>query len=120
MSPSRFHKAPGGPTKMLYNQPLCKRADFGKYLGIEKVRDNFKNFKLHSIQTESEILAVSSTSVWTSMLGGAKNPQDVFIDHDRDAIEMAAQFKTTNSVALVKWLSKKSVVENTGRPSATY
>lgn len=54
------------------------------------------------------------------MLGGAKNTQDVFIDHDRDAIEMAAQFKTTNSVALVKWLSKKSVVENTGRPSATY
>ena len=54
------------------------------------------------------------------MLGGAKNPQDVFIDHDRDGIEMAVQFKTTNAVALVKWLSKKSVVENTGRPSATY
>lgn len=56
---------------------------------------------------------------WSGMLGGGKNLQDVFIDLD-GAIEMAIQSKNPKAVALVKWSSKKAVVENTRGASASY
>ena len=42
-----FHKVPAGANEMLFdeqNQPLFKRADLGKYLGIEDIKINFKTF----------------------------------------------------------------------------
>ena len=45
-----FHKVlPGAIEKLLdeKNQPLSKRADLGKHLGIRNIRGNFKEFSLH-------------------------------------------------------------------------
>ena len=42
-----FHKVPAGANETLFdeeNQPLFKRADLGKYLGIEDIKINFKTF----------------------------------------------------------------------------
>ena len=50
MSLELFHEVPAGATEMLFdvqNQPLFKRADLGKYLGIEDIRHNFRDFLLH-------------------------------------------------------------------------
>ena len=47
MSLELFHKVPAGATDTLFdqqNQPLFKRADLGKYLGIEDIKHNFKDF----------------------------------------------------------------------------
>ena len=42
------------------------------------------------------------------MLGGRKNPHDIFINLD-GAIEIAAQSKKSKAVGLVKWLTKKGI-----------
>ena len=45
-----FQKVSAGAIETLFdeqNQPLFKRADLGKYLGIEDIRRNFKGFPLH-------------------------------------------------------------------------
>ena len=50
MSLELFHEVPAGATEMLFdaqNQPLFKRADLGKYLGIGDIRHNFRDFPLH-------------------------------------------------------------------------
>ena len=42
-----FHEVPARAIETLFhaqNQPLFKRADLGKYLGIRNIRDNFKEF----------------------------------------------------------------------------
>ena len=44
-----FHKVPAGEIETLFdeqNQPLFKRADLGKYLGMRNIWDNFKEFSL--------------------------------------------------------------------------
>ena len=50
MSLELFHEVPAGAIETLFdaqNQPLFKRADLGKYLGIEDIRHNFKEFPSH-------------------------------------------------------------------------
>ena len=50
MSLALLHHVPAGAIEMLsddQNQPLFNRADLGKYLGIEKIRDNFKDSPSH-------------------------------------------------------------------------
>ena len=91
------------------NQPLC----------IEKVRDNFIDFQLHNPHAKSEVLVIYLTSFWSGMLEGGKNPQDVVIER-HGAIEMTVQSKKPKPVAMVKWLSKKGVIENTGEAPASY
>ena len=47
MSFELFYKVPAGTIETLFDgqkQPLFKRADLGKYLGIDKIKDNFKDF----------------------------------------------------------------------------
>ena len=47
MSLELFHKVPAGATEMLFddqNQPLFKKDDLGKYLGIEDIRHNSRTF----------------------------------------------------------------------------
>ena len=58
MSLELFHEVPAGAIEMLFNdqnQHLFKRADLGKYLGIENVRNNFKEFLSHHAHLMSEI-----------------------------------------------------------------
>ena len=46
MSLELFHEVPAGAIETLFdeqNQPLIKRADLGKYLGIEDIKHNFKD-----------------------------------------------------------------------------
>ena len=50
MSFELFHKVPTWAIETLFdeqNQPLFKRADLGKYLGIENIKHNFKEFPSH-------------------------------------------------------------------------
>ena len=50
MSVGLFHKIPAGAIETLFydqNQALFKRADLGKYLGIEDIKHNFKEFPLY-------------------------------------------------------------------------
>ena len=107
MSLELFHKVPAGAIETLFdeqNQPLFKRADLGKYLGIRNIRDNFKDFPLYHVHPRSEIEGVGLYGT----LGRAKNPHDIFINLD-SAIEIAIHFKKPRAVALVKWLTKKGV-----------
>ena len=57
MSLELFHKVPAGAIEMIFNeqnQPLFKRADLGKYLGIEDMKHNFKDFPSHCTHPRSE------------------------------------------------------------------
>ena len=50
MSLSIIHEVPTRAIEMLFdekNKPLFKMADLGKYLGIEKIINNFKDFPSH-------------------------------------------------------------------------
>ena len=107
MSLALFHKVPAGAIETLFdeqNQPLFKRADFGKYLGIKNIRDNFKEFSLHHAHPRSEI----EDGGVTETLWSAKNSHDIFINLD-SATETAVRSKKVKAIALVKWLIKKGV-----------
>ena len=50
MSFELLHKVPAGTIEMLFddqNQPLFKRADLGKYISIEDIKNNSKDFLSH-------------------------------------------------------------------------
>ena len=107
MSLELFHKVPAGAIETLFdeqNQPLFKRADLGKYLGIRTKGDNFKDFPSHYTRHRSEIEAAGLTAP----LGRTKNLHDIFINLD-GSIEMAVRSKKPKAVALVKWLTKKGI-----------
>ena len=107
MSLKLFHKVPAGAIETLFdaqNQPLFKRADLGKYLGIRNIRDNFKEFSSHHAHPRSEIGGVGVTNT----LGRAKDHHDIFINLD-GAIEIAVHSKKPKAVALVNCLTKKGV-----------
>ena len=59
MSLELFHKVPAGAIEMLFDnhQPLFKRADLGKYLGIEDIKHNFKDFPSHYIHPRLNLVA---------------------------------------------------------------
>ena len=64
MSLELFHKVPAGAIEMLFDdqdQPLFKRADLGKYLGIQDIRHNFKVFPSHYTSPRSDLEAGSQT-----------------------------------------------------------
>ena len=86
------------------NQPLFKRADLRKYLGIEDIKNNFKDFSSHYTCPRSDLKGVSLTPSF----GRTKNPHDIFINLD-GSIEMAVRSKKTRAVTLVKWLTKKGM-----------
>ena len=90
--------------RFLKNQPLLKRADVGKYLGIENIKTNFKDFPSHYTQLRSDLEGDGQAS----SLGRTKYLYDIFINLD-GSLEMTARSKKPKAVALVKWLSKKGV-----------
>ena len=84
MSLELFQKVPAGAIETSFddqNQPLFKRSDLGKYLGIRNIRDNFKEFSSHHARPRSEI-----------PLGRTKNSHDIFISL-HSAIEIAVHSK---------------------------
>ena len=87
MSLELFHEVPAGVIETLFdeqNQPLFKRADLRKYLGIRNIGNNFKDFPSHYTRPRLEIEAEDLTAP----LGRPKNPHDIFIYLD-GSIEMA-------------------------------
>ena len=105
MSLELFQKVPAGAIETLFddqNQPLFKRGDLGKYLGIEDIRHNFKDFPSHYTRPRSE------AGGWAPSLGRTTNPHDIFIGM-YSSIEMALRSKKPKAVALVKWLTKKGI-----------
>ena len=107
MSLELFHEVPAGATETLFdeqNQPLFKRADIGKYLGIRNIGDNFKDFPSHYTRPSSEIEAGGLTAP----LGRTKNPHDISINLN-GSIEMAIRSKKPKAFALVKWLTRKGI-----------
>ena len=107
MSLGFFHKVPSGAIKTFFgdeNQPLFKRVDLGKYLGIEDTKHNFKDFSPHYTRSRSDL----EGGRLTPSLGRAKKPHDIFISLD-GSIEMAVRSKKPKAVALVKLLTEKGV-----------
>ena len=57
MNPELFDKALKGTIETIFdeqNQPLFKRVDLGKYLGIRNIRENFKDFPSHYTRPRSD------------------------------------------------------------------
>ena len=107
MSLELFQKEPAGAIETLFddeNQPLFRRSELGKYLGIRNIRENFREFLSHHACSRSEIEGVGVTYP----LGQTKNSHDIFINLD-SAIEIAVRSKKPRAVALVKWLTKKGI-----------
>ena len=53
-----FDPVPAGAIETFFdeqNQPLFKRVDLGKYLGIENIKHNFKDFPSHYTRSRSEV-----------------------------------------------------------------
>ena len=90
------------------NKPWFKRANPGRYLGIQNIRDNFKDFPFHLTRTRSEIESVGVSDDLSGMRGGGKNPHDAFVNLD-GALEIAVRSRKPKAVALVNWLAKKGV-----------
>ena len=107
MSLQLFHKVPTGAIKRRFdeqNQPLFKRADLGKYVDIENIKLNFKDFPSHYTRLRSGLKGGGLTP----SLGRTKNPHDIFINLD-GSIEIAVRSKKPKAVALAKWLTKKGI-----------
>ena len=107
MSYELFHKVPAGAIETLFddqNQSLFKRADLGKYLGIEDIRHNFKGFPSHYTCPRSD----PEGGGRAPFLKKTKNPHDIFINLD-SSIEMALRSKKPKAVVLVKWITKKGI-----------
>ena len=103
MSFESFHEVPAGAIEKLFdeqNQPLFKRADLGKCLGLENIKNNLKDLPSHNTRLRLDLEGDSQASP----LGRMKNP----INLD-GSIEMTVRSKKPIAVALVKWLSKKDV-----------
>ena len=100
MSLELLHDVHAGAIETLFdeqNQPLFKRADLGKYLGIEDIRHNFRDFPSHynCLRLDLEGGGPAPT------LERTKNSHDIFINLDV-SIEMAVQSKKPKAVVLVK------------------
>ena len=70
---------PAGAIETLFddqNQSLFKRADLGKYLGIEDIKQNFKDFPHTLLRLDLEARGLAPS------LRKTKNPHDTFINLD--------------------------------------
>ena len=83
---------------------MFKSAGLGKYLSIEDIRHNFKDFPSHYTRLRSVLEAGDQAS----SLRKTKNRHDIFINLD-GSIELAARSKKLKAVALVKLLTRKDI-----------
>ena len=110
MSLDLFNSVPTGAIETLFdeqNQPLFKRADLGRYLGIKKIRDSFIDFPAHFCRTRETLDGTTSTGT-TGVLGRLRNPHDVFVNLD-GALEIVIRSRKPKAVELAKWLTRKGV-----------
>ena len=108
MSLALFNAVPAGAVETLFDvqkQPWFKRADLGRYLGIEDIARNFKDITTTS---RLKITGQEQSLPRSGMRGGRKNLHDAFVNLD-SALEIAVRSRKPKAVALVKWLSKKGV-----------
>lgn len=102
-----FHDVPAGATETIYDdqiQSFCERAELGKYLGIENIRDNFKDFSSHYTRTRFEREGVRHTNA----LERSNHPRNIFAALD-GAIEIALQSNKSKAIKLIKLITKKNV-----------
>ena len=98
MSLELFEKVLAGAIETVFDnqsQPLFKRSDLGKYLGIRNIRNNFKEFSLHHARPRSKTEGVGVTYPFDR----TKNHHDMFINLD-SAIEIAVRSKKPKAVAV--------------------
>ena len=81
MSLALFHKVSVGAIETLFdeqNQPMFKRDDPGKYLGILDIRHNFKKWDRYFLARADIKMGGGETPSQFGMLGGRKNPPYIF------------------------------------------
>ena len=106
MSLSLFNAVPAGVIETVSdsdNNPLFKRADLGRFLGIANVAGNYPK-----IATKSRSQLTREGFGLTEPLGRMKNPQDAFVDLD-GALEIVVRSKKPKAVEIAKWLTHKGV-----------
>ena len=84
--------------------PLFKRAVLRKYLGIENIKNSFKDFPSNFTRLRSDVEGDGQVSP----LCRTKSPHDIFINLD-GSVEIALRSRKPKAVAVVKRLSKKGV-----------
>ena len=110
MSLALFNAVPVGAIETVsddQNQPWFKRADFGRYLAIVKVKSSM-HIPSHFMCKRQDIKGVLLPAPQSGMRGGSKNPHDVFVNLD-GAIYIATNSKKEKAAALISWLVKKGV-----------
>ena len=85
---------------------MFKRADLGKYLGIEDIRRNFKDFPSHYTRPRLDLEAGDRTL----SLKKTKNPHEVFINLN-GSLEIAVRSKKPKAVALIKWHKRHKKIQ---------
>ena len=107
MSLALFTSVPAGAIEALFddqNQSWFKRADFGRYLGVVKVK-NSMHIPSHFMCKRQDI-----EGAWrTDRLGKRKNPHDAFVNLDGAIYIATNSKKREKAAALISWLVKKGV-----------
>ena len=104
MSVSLFDAVPAGAIEVIFdekNQPWFKRADIGRFLGLNRIKDMF-----HDIETVSRVSLLKG-AVQNSPLQ-RQNSHDAFVTLDA-ALEIVVRSRKPKAVELTKWLTHKGV-----------
>ena len=86
-----FHKVPAGAIETLFNdqdQLFFQKADLGNYLGIEDIKNNFKDFSSQYTRPRLDLKGVGLTP----SIGRTKNPHGIFINLD-GSVKMVVRSK---------------------------
>ena len=105
MSLSLFNAVPAGVIETVSdsdNNPLFKRADLGRFLGIANVAGNYPK-----IATKSRSQLTREGFSLTEPLGRSKNSHDAFVDLD-GALEIVARCKKPKALELFEKLGFNS------------
>ena len=105
MSLALLHEVPVGAIETLFeeqNQPMFKRPDLRKYLGILDIRHNFKELDRHFVARAGIKMEGGEAPSRFGMLGSGKNPHGIFATLD-GAIEIAVRSnKKPKAIELAK------------------
>ena len=117
MSLELFHKVPAGAIQTLFddqNQLLFKRTGLGKYLGIEDISHNFKDFPSHYTHLRLDLEAGGRAP----SLRKIKKSHDIFINLD-GSIATAVQSKNPRELPC-KMATQERHRKNKGKPSTSH
>lgn len=109
---SLFNAVPAGVIETLFdeqNQPNFKRADLEKFLNILNARqyglDRSMTISRGEIEGRPIVVCDYSRS---GMLGGGKNPHDIFVTLG-GTLEITLRSRKAKAVKLISWLAQKGV-----------